>query len=40
MPKSPANMAFGMSNTIFLPSDSDELCDKLKLLYYIKPILL
>ena len=30
--KSPAIMASGISNTIFLPSDTDELCDRWKLL--------
>ena len=30
--KSPAIMASGVSNTIFLSSDPDELCDRLKLL--------
>ena len=30
--KSPAIMASGVSNTIFLSSDADELCDRLKLL--------
>ena len=30
--KSPAIMAFGVSNTIFLSSDPDELCDRLRLL--------
>ena len=30
--KSPAIMASGISNTIFLPSDPDELCNRLKLL--------
>ena len=30
--KSPAIMASGISKTIFLPSDPDELCDRLKLL--------
>ena len=30
--KSPAIMAYGFSKTIFLPSDPDDLCDRLKLL--------
>ena len=30
--KSPAMMASGISQTIFLPSDPKELCDRLKLL--------
>ena len=30
--KSPAILASGVSNTIFLSSDPDELCDRLKLL--------
>ena len=30
--KSPAIMASGVSKTLFLSSDSDELCDRLKLL--------
>ena len=32
LPKSPAIMASGVSNTIFLSSDPDELCDRLKFL--------
>ena len=32
MLKSPAIMASGFSNTMFLPSDPDDLCDRLKLL--------
>ena len=32
LPKSPSIMASGFSNTIFLPSDPDELCDRIKLL--------
>ena len=32
LPKSPVIMASGVSNTRFLPSDPNELCDRIKLL--------
>ena len=35
--KSPAVMAFVISNTIFLPKNHDDLCDRLKILLQEKP---